>query len=376
MRGPNAVFETRTSDVAKLELISVTKRYRHVVAVEDVDFTVEDNELFCLFGPPGCGKTTILRLLLGLEAPDRGEIRIGGRDVTRLPPADRDLAMVFQNLALFPHMSVQQNLAFPLVERRVERRQIEAKVAEVAETLHITHLLQKPPAQLSGGERQRVAIGRALVREPNAYLMDEPISALDARLREEMRVELNRLQRQLKHTFVHVTHDQEEAMAVADRLCIMKQGRIAQVGTPLEVYNSPSDRYVARQLGSPPMNFLEGRIAPAEGGFVANDMAFSAQVSTTHLAEGAAWLGVRPEDIAISAAPNGSAAIPASVYEIEPLGAVTIVDVKIGDRILKAQAPGQPRYASGERVFLTFDPAKCHIFDGVTDRRLTTGFRA
>jgi multiple sugar transport system ATP-binding protein len=362
--------------VAKLELISVTKRYGHVVAVEDVDLTVEDNELFCLFGPPGCGKTTILRLLLGLAAPDRGEIRIGGRDVTRLPPADRDLAMVFQNLALFPHMSVRDNLAFPLVERRAEPRRIEAKVAEVAETLHITHLLHKPPAQLSGGERQRIAIGRALVREPNAYLMDEPISALDARLREEMRVELNRLQRQLKHTFVHVTHDQEEAMAVADRLSIMKQGRIVQVGTPLEVYNSPNDRYVARQLGSPPMNFLEGRIVRAGGGFVAKDIAFSAQLSTGPVGDGAAWLGLRPEDIAISAAPKGAASIPASIYEIEPLGAVTIVDVKIGDRILKAQASGQPRYAQGERVFLTFDPAKCHSFEAVTDRRVTTGFCA
>ena len=164
-------------------------------------------------------------------------------------------------------------------------------------------------------------------------------------------------------------------MAVADHLGIMKQGRIVQVGTPLDVYNSPNDRYVARQLGSPPMNFLEGRIVPADGGFVADDMAFRVQVSSTRLPEGAAWLGVRPEDIAISVEPYGSAAIPASIYEIEPLGAVTIVDVKIGDRILKVQAPGQPRYAPGEGVFLTFDPAKCHIFDAVTDRRLTA-FRA
>jgi len=359
--------------VAKLELIAVSKRFGPVVAVEDVDLTVEDNELFCLFGPPGCGKTTILRLLLGLETPDRGEIRIGGRDVTRLPPADRDLAMVFQNLALFPHMSVRENLAFPLVERRVEPRRIDAKVAEVAETLHITHLLKKPPAQLSGGERQRVAIGRALVRAPNAYLMDEPISALDARLREEMRVELNRLRRHLKHTFVHVTHDQEEAMAVADRLCILREGRVVQVGTPLEVYNSPNDRYVASQLGSPPMNFVEGRIAPGEGRFVASEVAISAPLSAAPIADGAAWLGIRPEDIALSAAPCGAAAIEASIYEVEPLGAVTIVDAKIGDRILKAQLPGQPRYTAGERVFLAFDPAKCHIFDAAEGRRLTTG---
>ena len=359
--------------MAKLQLISVTKRFGRVVAVDDVDLTVEDNELFCLFGPPGCGKTTILRLLLGLESPDRGEIRIGGRNVTRLPPADRDLAMVFQNLALFPHMSVRENLAFPLVERREDTNRIAATVAAVTEILHIAHLLDKPPAQLSGGERQRVALGRALVREPNAYLLDEPISALDAKLREEMRVELNRLQRQLKHTFVYVTHDQEEAMAVADRLCIMRQGRIAQVGRPLEIYNSPNDRYVARQLGSPPMNFLEGHIDPAEGMFVANDVPFRAKPRAGSCGEGRAWLGVRPEDIAISARPNGAAALSASIYEVEPLGAVTIVDVKIGGRVLKAQVPRQPRYAQGEAVFLAFEADKCHVFDAATERRLTTG---
>ena len=239
-------------------------------AVDDVSLVVEDNELFCLFGPPGCGKSTILRLLVGLEAPDAGEIHIGGRDVTELPPADRDLAMVFQNLALFPHMSTRENLAFPLVARGVDPKYITAKVAQVAETLHITHLLDKFPAHLSGGERQRVAIGRALVREPKAYLMDEPISALDARLREEMRVELNRLQRQLNHTFVHVTHDQEEAMAVADRLCVMKDGRIEQIGTPLELYNTPQNRYVARQLGSPPINFISGNFDVSSGLFEAS----------------------------------------------------------------------------------------------------------
>src|SRR5215472_17895471 len=297
---------TRTDDVAKLELIAVSKRFGPVVAVEDVDLTVEDNELFCLFGPPGCGKTTILRLLLGLETPDRGEIRIGGRDVTRLPPADRDLAMVFQNLALFPHMSVRENLAFPLVERRVEPRRIDAKVAEVAETLHITHLLKKPPAQLSGGERQRVAIGRALVRAPNAYLMDEPISALDARLREEMRVELNRLRRHLKHTFVHVTHDQEEAMAVADRLCVMKDGQIDQLGTPQELYNTPNNRYVARQLGSPPINFIAGSLDAASGLFEASVIPLVAVSVTRNKGQGAAWLGVRPEDLSIAAQAVGA----------------------------------------------------------------------
>jgi multiple sugar transport system ATP-binding protein len=361
--------------LAKLELISVSKHFGPVTAVDDVSLVVEDNELFCLFGPPGCGKSTILRLLLGLETPDSGAIRIGGFDMAGRPPADRDLAMVFQNLALFPHMSTRQNLAFPLEARGVAPAKIEAKVAEVAEMLHIAHLLDKSPAHLSGGERQRVAIGRALVREPNAYLMDEPISALDARLREEMRAELNRLQRQLKHTFVHVTHDQEEAMAVADRLCIMKNGRIAQVGTPLEVYNSPENRYVARQLGSPPMNFISGHLDGTNGRFTAENMPLAAVAPATTGGNGSAWLGIRPEDLAIAheSAGTGTASVPAAIYEIEPLGAMTIVDVKASDHILKAQLPGQPRFSQGEAVQLVFDLAKCHLFDGSSERRLTTG---
>ena len=362
--------------MAKLELISVSKHFGRVTAVDSVDLVVEDNELFCLFGPPGCGKSTILRLLLGLETPDSGEIHIGGRDVTNLPPANRDLAMVFQNLALFPHMTARENLAFPLVTRGVTPTQINAKVAQVAETLHIVHLLDKSPAHLSGGERQRVAIGRALVREPNAYLMDEPISALDARLREEMRVELNRLQRQLKHTFVHVTHDQEEAMAVADRLCIMKEGRVAQIGTPLDVYNSPADRYVARQLGSPPINFLAGEIEGSSGIFRSREMPLAARAPAANGSRGAAWLGIRPEDLSISRTPTGSASVPASIYEVEPLGAITIVDVKAGERVLKAQLPGQPRFAPAEPVHLVFDLAKCHLFDDASDKRVATGLVA
>ena len=292
--------KTGVTDLAKLELVSVSKRFGRVTAVDDVSLVVEDNELFCLFGPPGCGKSTILRLLVGLEAPDAGEIHIGGRDVTELPPANRDLAMVFQNLALFPHMSTRENLAFPLVARGVDAKHITAKVAQVAETLHITNLLDKFPAYLSGGERQRVAIGRALVREPKAYLMDEPISALDARLREEMRVELNRLQRQLKHTFVHVTHDQEEAMAVADRLCVMKDGRVEQIGTPLELYNTPQNRYVARQLGSPPINFISGTFDVSSGLFEAFQMPLAAVAAKANAGRGAAWLGVRPEDLSVA----------------------------------------------------------------------------
>jgi multiple sugar transport system ATP-binding protein len=355
-------------------MISVSKRFGRVAAIDDVSLVVEDNELFCLFGPPGCGKSTILRLLLGLDVPDSGEIYIGGRDVTHLAPADRDLAMVFQNLALFPHLSARQNLAFPLVARGIAPKQIGAKVLQVAETLRIAHLLDKFPAHLSGGERQRVAIGRALVREPKAYLMDEPISALDARLREEMRVELNRLQRQLKHTFVHVTHDQEEAMAVADRLCIMKEGRIAQIGTPLDLYNSPDSRYVALQLGSPPINFISGDLDASRGFFRAREMPFAAKALGATGADRPAWLGIRPEDLTIAPRPTGAGAdtVPATIYEVEPLGATTIVDIKAGERILKAQLPGQPRFSQGEAVHLAFNLAKCHLFDGNSEGRLKT----
>ena len=372
----DSACKTGVTDLAKLELVSVSKRFGRVTAVDDVSLVVEDNELFCLFGPPGCGKSTILRLLVGLEAPDAGEIHIGGRDVTELPPADRDLAMVFQNLALFPHMSTRQNLAFPLVARGVDPKRITAKVAQVAETLHITHLLDKFPAHLSGGERQRVAIGRALVREPKAYLMDEPISALDARLREEMRVELNRLQRQLNHTFVHVTHDQEEAMAVADRLCVMKDGRVEQIGTPLELYNTPQNRYVARQLGSPPINFISGNFDLSSGLFEAFEMPLAAVAAKTNAGHGAAWLGVRPEDLSIADKFDGVVSVPAAIYEVEPLGAITIVDVKVGEQILKAQLPGQPKFTEGEPVHLCFDLAKCHLFDSGSERRLATGLAA
>ena len=351
--------------MARLELRNTSKSYGKTVAVKGIDLVVEDNEFFCIFGPPSSGKTTILRLLLGLVAPDEGEIVIGDERVVDQGPKERNLAMVFQNLALFPHMSAGQNLAFPLVERKMEKAAIMARVAEVAETLHITPLLDKPPAHLSGGERQRVAIGRALVRDPAAFLMDEPIAALDARLREEMRVELKRLQRELHHTIVYVTHDQEEAMSIADRIAVMEEGEIRQVGTPAEIYNLPNSRYVAELIGSPPMNFVDGALVDG-GRFEGRDVPLSI---TLEGAEGAgpAVLAVRPEDLGIDSAVGGAnGGIEASIYEVEPLGAFTIVDVSVGDQVLKVQAPGQPQFALGERVSLALDPDRCHIFQGET----------
>jgi multiple sugar transport system ATP-binding protein len=354
--------------MAKLELAGVSKRYRKVVAVEDIDLVVNDNEFFCIFGPPSCGKTSILRILLGLTQPDTGEIRIDDRRVNELGPKERNLAMVFQNLALFPHMTAGENLAFPLVERGVERAEVARRVGTVAETLHITKLLRKLPAHLSGGERQRVAIGRALVREPEAFLMDEPIAALDARLREEMRVELKRLQRDLKHTLVYVTHDQEEAMSVADRMAILEKGTLRQIGTPDEIYNHPNSRYVAELIGAPPMNFLEGSFEPSAGLFRAGRMALELRLrgAAGGGTGGAAQLAVRPEDIALREADDPAGGVPAEVYEVEPLGAFTIVDVNIGETNLKVMAPGQPNYRLHQPIRLGFAPEKCHVFDAAS----------
>ena len=355
--------------MAKLELRGVNKAYGKTIAVQDINLVIEDNEFFCIFGPPSCGKTTILRLLLGLVAPDSGDILIGDKLVSEASPKDRNLAMVFQNLALFPHMTAGQNLAFPLVERKLDKAEIQARVQAVAETLHIEALLNKLPAHLSGGERQRVADGRALVREPAAFLMDEPIAALDARLREEMRVELKRLQREMKHTLVYVTHDQEEAMAVADRMAIFGAGGIRQIGTPDQIYNHPSSRYVAELIGSPPMNFIDGSFDPSQGRFDCREFDFSMGFPGAR-GNGvvAASVAFRPEDIVLHDAAGGQGQIEAKVYEVEPLGAFTIVDVNIGERILKVQAPGQPQYQLGQAIRLGLDPGKCHLFNAETGK--------
>jgi multiple sugar transport system ATP-binding protein len=352
--------------MATLELRGATKRFGAITAVEDIDLRVEDNEFFCIFGPPSSGKTTILRLFLGLVVPDAGRVLIDGADVTYERPHQRDLGMVFQNLALFPHLSAGGNIAFPLVERKLPRAEIEARVGAVARTLQIGHLLKKPPAQLSGGERQRVAIARALVRDPRAFLMDEPIAALDARLRETTRVELKRLQRDLKHTLVYVTHDQEEAMSIADRIAIMRGGRICQIGTPGEIYDQPGSLYVAEMVGSPRINVIEGRL---EGGrFCARDLPL--ELSFAGVAGGEVTAAIRPEDLAIDPAQAHDTTLDASIYEVEPLGGHTIVDLSVGDTILRAHLPGQPEFALGQAVRLGIDSRRCHLFDTATGEAL------
>lgn len=346
--------------MADIVFRNVTKRYGTTLAVDDASFAVNDNEFFCFFGPPLSGKSTILRLVLGLEAPDAGEILIGGKPVNTVSPAERNVAMVFQNLALFPHMSALDNVRFPLVERGVAELQIKKRVAAVAAKLHIGHILHKPPAQLSGGERQRVAIARALVRDPNAYLMDDPISALDARLREETRVELKRIQRDLGKTLIYVTHDQEEAMSIADRIAILDSGRIRQIGAPAEIYDRPASTYVARLLGSPVMNILKS--VQGEGGIEAAEGAIS--IADRTAPADAVEIGLRPEDIKVRpwSDTEKTSPRPVRVFEVEPLGGYTVVTLAAGQARLKALLRGQPDIRPDAMVAISCEPTRVHYF--------------
>jgi multiple sugar transport system ATP-binding protein len=336
--------------MARIELDQVTKRFGDIVAVKDVTVTIEDNEFFCFFGPPSSGKTTMLRLLLGLETPDEGEIRINGRPVNRMTPAERNLAVVFQNLALFPHMTAGENIAFPLVERGMATSEIKRRVDEAAAKLSIAHILHKRPGFLSGGERQRVAIGRALARDAAAYLMDDPISALDARLREAMRVELKRLQREIGHTLIYVTHDQEEAMSVADRMAIVEEGSVRQIAPPQIIYHDPNSRYVASLVGSPTINLARAKVE-ADGLRLA-DIGWRAPIVVQGAEAGSSVdVGFRPEAVQL-VAPHAAEGFDADLVSVEPLGASTTLVANSGGLMIKAQVMGQITLTPGERIRL------------------------
>lgn len=330
--------------MASIRLENICKHYGDVVALDDVSIEVEDNAFFCLFGPPLSGKSTILKIILGLETPDSGAVFIDDRPMNGVSPAQRNVAMVFQNLALFPHMTALQNVRFPLVERKIAEDVIAARVEEVTKKLHMQHILHKPPSQLSGGERQRVAIARALVRDPMAYLMDDPISALDARLREETRVELRRIQREMNQTVIYVTHDQEEAMSVSDQMAIFEHGRVRQIGAPHDLYDAPASTYVAEMLGAPAINLM------AAGG--------TALHAGRPVPQLAVQLGVRPEHLRVLKDGGNT-----QVSAIEPMGATTILTLKAGAETMKAALHGQPEFQVGESVSLSVDPAQIHFFD-------------
>ena len=324
---------TGAPGVADIALRGIHKRFGEVAAVDGMSLDVADGEFLVLLGPTGAGKTTTLRLIAGLEKPDEGEVRIGGRDVTGEPPATRDLAFVFQQYSLYPHMTAWDNLAFPLRApgRRFDDGMIRERVTEIAGLLRIDHKLDSKATQLSGGEMQRVAIGRALVRAPAAYLMDEPLSSLDAKLRSELRLELKRIHRELGATIVYVTHDQIEAMTMADRIGVLRKGRLVQVGAPREIYEAPRDVYVASRLGSPAMNLLPGDLLPVEG-----------------KPAGAVTVGARTEHLRIKRTDGGRSV--GTVQRIEHLGDQNHIHLAVGEHTLVALVDPASELRTGDPI--------------------------
>jgi multiple sugar transport system ATP-binding protein len=358
--------------MAEVTFEHVAKRYGDQTVIEDFALHVHAHELMVLLGPSGCGKSTLLRIVAGLEAPSAGRVRIGDRDVTALPPRDRDVAMVFQSYALYPHMTVRQNLGFGLEMRGVPRGDRDRLVAEAADALGLADLLDRTPRQLSGGQRQRVAVGRAIVRKPAVFLFDEPLSNLDARLRVQTRGEIARLQRDLATTTIYVTHDQVEAMTLGHRIAVLEAGRLQQCGPPLELYERPANRFVAGFIGSPAMNFLTGLV---EGGAVVGPgfrlpmpPAGRPTPPPPPAAGDRATIGVRPEHLHLAGPAGAGAAGEAQgeVELVEPLGAETIVYVRVGDVRVAARAAAGPQPSPGTVVALRADPQRVHLFDAVS----------
>ena len=352
-------------------LQNIGKRYGAVSVVDDLSLEINDGEFVVLLGPSGCGKTTTLRMIAGLEQPSSGEILIDGQRVNDLPPQKRDVAMVFQSYALYPHMTVTENIAYPLRVRKLPRAEIQTQVNQTAAMLEIESLLNRRPRELSGGERQRVALARAIVRHPKAFLMDEPLSNLDARLRLQMRGELKRLQQQLGTTTVYVTHDQAEAMTLGHRVAVMNKGKLQQFDAPLEIYHRPANRFVAEFVGTPAMNFIDGRIDPETRCFTADGLRLQLNIDTSQTAgkEGIT-LGLRPENIEVSNA-HQVGLIPATVYVTELMGSETFVFLDLASKRLIARAASDFRAEPGATVWVKLNLSESHFFDQVTGDRVS-----
>ena len=362
--------------MARVTLDGVRKVYDNgFVAVHGVDLVVEDGEFVVLVGPSGSGKSTTLRIIAGLESLSAGQLTIGGRVVNDVPPNERDIAMVFQSYALYPHMTVYENMAFALHLRKMPRPEIDARVREAAEILGITAMLQRRPKQLSGGQRQRVAIGRAIVRQPRVFLFDEPLSNLDAKLRVQMRREIARIRRELGATVVYVTHDQVEAMTLGDRIVVMNEGRVEQIGSPLELYDHPRTLFVATFIGSPAMNLVGGQlqldgpprfVATEDAGFA---IPLSAEQAALVQRVGGDGLvaGIRPEDLRVVAGDGRTGSdLSALVDASEPLGNEVLLYLRAGGQELTVRAPPRLLPRPGERLALSVDPARVHYFDRST----------
>ncbi len=360
--------------MAQVLMRDLNKKFDEVHAVKDVNLHIRDKEFVVLVGPSGCGKSTTLRMVAGLEEITSGEIVIGDRVVNDLPPKDRDIAMVFQNYALYPHMTVYDNMAFGLRMRKFPKAEIQRRVQEAAEILGIQELLKRKPRQLSGGQRQRVAVGRAIVRHPQVFLFDEPLSNLDAKLRVQMRVELKRLHDRLETTAIYVTHDQVEAMTLGDRVVVMRDGRIQQVGEPLELYSRPANRFVAGFIGSPAMNFADVAVAESNGSLWAENAGLRIRVAGEQALRLRRYLGqrvtlgVRPEDLRIATAEDPADTVFDSVVEVvEPLGAEMLLDVRAGVNTMVVRVDPGVRVKVHEKVRLAVEPARLHFFDLTTE---------
>jgi multiple sugar transport system ATP-binding protein len=363
--------------VATINVEGVSKSFNGKTAVRDVDLEVADGQFMIIVGPSGCGKTTTLRMLAGFEKPTRGNVRIGGRVMNDVPPKDRDIAMVFQNYALLPHLTVARNLSFGMRIRREPRKTIEREVTAIAEMLGIGPLLDRKPAQLSGGERQRVALGRALLRKPQAFLLDEPLSNLDAALRAQMRFELKRIHEKFPVTTVYVTHDQVEAMTMADQIALMDQGALQQVAPPERLYSEPTNAFVAGFIGSPKINLIPATVLRGEGGAVLSCLSCRIPVngdlgSVLQRMDGdAVTVGLRPEEIQPRpAGADGRPGFQGVVELIEPLGSETHVSVRVGTEILICRFPPRSGLEAGATINIQFDPQQMKVFDAASGMRL------
>lgn len=358
----------------KIEFRNVSKAFGDSVVVDDLSLTINDGEFVVLLGPSGCGKSTTLRMLAGLEDISSGDIFIGNERINQVPTQHRDLAMVFQSYALYPHMTVAENIAYPLRIRKLSQEEIATKVGRVARLLEIDTLLNRKPRDLSGGERQRVALARAIVREPRAYLMDEPLSNLDARLRVQMRGELKHLQHELGTTTIYVTHDQAEAMTLAHRVALMRRGKLQQFDTPLNIYNRPANRFVAEFVGSPGMNFLNGEIDHQARVFTTDAISLSLDESQVAGLNGLnstedVLIGIRPEHVRVSEVPR-EGWLPGSVYVTELMGSETFVFLTLGGKRIIARAPADFRADVGSTAWIEIETAKAHFFNPTSGERV------
>ncbi|HLW60574.1 MAG TPA: sn-glycerol-3-phosphate ABC transporter ATP-binding protein UgpC [bacterium] len=361
--------------MAKVLLEQISKQFGNVVAVNNVTLDIPDKQFTVLVGPSGCGKTTCLRLIAGLEEASAGNIYIGDRLVNDVAPKDRDIAMVFQNYALYPHMTVYDNMAFGLRLRKYPRPEIDRRVKEAGEMLGIQELLSRKPKQLSGGQRQRVALGRAIVREPQVFLMDEPLSNLDAKLRVQTRAEIKKLHARLQTTTVYVTHDQVEAMTMGDRIVVMKDGVVQQVDSPLNLYDKPANLFVAGFIGSPAMNFLEAKLAKQDGRMVVDGGVFKADVPEAYVPKLSSWagrpiiFGIRPEDVhdrAFRADTKDGAVVKAAVDVHEPLGSDIILYLTAGEHNIVARVDARSQARMGQSAEVVLDMRKMHVFNAET----------